>query len=237
MICKNCSTHFDGNYCYHCGQKAVIKRLRISDVFRDFIDSFNLDSGLFLTIKLLFTTPQIIIGNYIKGKRKTYYNPIKFYFLFVSIHALVLSVFSSKKTGDIDFMSSPFYFTTIMLTFIPILSFFTFLITRKKYNYTENIVVNLYVSGIFNIIAVFTFFIRMGIYFIGNDYIIFYFTLPIIIIPPAIYLTWVYKRITLKSTFFLFFYNLLAYFLSFFIFILLVYSIEKLGLIDFNLIP
>ena len=73
--CKNCDTHFDGNYCNNCGQKADVKRFTVSNLSGEFLkEFFAVDSSLLFTIKELIFEPGEMLRGYIAGKRIEYIN-------------------------------------------------------------------------------------------------------------------------------------------------------------------
>jgi len=160
MICKNCEVSFEGNYCNNCGQKAITGRLTYKEVITNFVDSFNLETGILLTLKLLFVNPKKILTEYLQGKRKTYYNPVKFFLIALSFNIFIVTLFAGKKTEGIDMMNSPLFLIGQVLILLPTLTTFTYFLTKKRISFVENLVVNLYALGVYTIISVFTFFLR-----------------------------------------------------------------------------
>ncbi len=71
VICRNCGTSLNGNYCINCGQKASVHKITFRETFRDFIDAvFSVNSPLWYTFKLLIRNPGKLFKEYIDGKRK-----------------------------------------------------------------------------------------------------------------------------------------------------------------------
>ena len=55
MNCKNCGEVLTGKYCSKCGQKASVDKLNLSSFSSEISDGvFNMNKGLFYTIKELF---------------------------------------------------------------------------------------------------------------------------------------------------------------------------------------
>jgi len=172
ITCKNCGHVFQGVYCSNCGQKAVehlggsflLQKLRE--------DLFDLDRGLLLTFRELFTHPGTMALNYIRGGTNRYYSPLK-YLVFWTSATLILFSFTdtaqlnysikdlfvnshkpfSSESGD-DFVSfwslmmfsyPNFYF----IGFIPFLSIASYLLhLRSKFSLTEIVISNTYFCGL-----------------------------------------------------------------------------------------
>ena len=163
MICKNCKTEFSGNFCNNCGQPANIKRITFKYVLSRGLDAFDFQDGLLFTIKELSLRPGKAIYNYIKDKRFIYYNPLKYYLLLGAIffflnlkfnifdfESFVPENYTEKQALFYDrFLSFFFrYFNLIILTIVPFFSFFSFLLFRKKkFNFSENMILNIYLLG------------------------------------------------------------------------------------------
>ena len=83
-ICPNCEKEFDSvfEYCPHCGQRNKKLELGFKHFLHDFIDSaFNLDSKIFLTLKLLILHPGKIVKLYLSGKRTMVLPPVRLYLI------------------------------------------------------------------------------------------------------------------------------------------------------------
>ena len=77
--CLNCDEVTTQNYCSNCGQRCNVPKITFKEIFADFLNSvFNLDSPFLKTITQLFTKPKEVVIDYINGKRKTYYSPIRY---------------------------------------------------------------------------------------------------------------------------------------------------------------
>jgi hypothetical protein len=109
--CLNCDTAITPSqkHCPACGQKTDTKRLTIKTLLVDFFQSlFNLEKGLLHLGKDLATQPGTVAINYIKGKRKQYFNPFGFLAMAVAFSIFTRNWFSSFETlpkADITDMS------------------------------------------------------------------------------------------------------------------------------------
>lgn len=153
--CLNCNTEISGKFCSNCGQPASTHRFSLAHVFQhDFIHGvFHFDKGFFYTLKELFTRPGHSIREYVQGKRIRHFN------YFTTIIILITIGYFMKKWTKVDGtvlyddkrtvegllkILKEYSKITVFLT-VPIISFVSFLFFRKsKQNYTENLVLNLY---------------------------------------------------------------------------------------------
>ena len=111
QTCKNCGSEQIENYCCNCGQKVIEKRFSVKFFFIAILDTFNLERGLFYTYKMLLTKPGVVINDYISGKTKPYYNPLKYIILAAAISAFLvlwLNIFEEgmKATNNLMYGDS-----------------------------------------------------------------------------------------------------------------------------------
>lgn len=97
--CKNCNNHFQGTYCDICGQKVINERYTLKHLFNLTLDSFNVQKGLFYTAKMLFKNPGNLINEYLNGRSKDIYNPLKYLILIASVNALLMLWFNIFETN------------------------------------------------------------------------------------------------------------------------------------------
>ena len=58
MICKNCGTEFEGNFCNHCGQKSTVERLTWKSVWDNILHGiFHVDNTFVKTTRTLVVHP------------------------------------------------------------------------------------------------------------------------------------------------------------------------------------
>ncbi|MEO6347040.1 MAG: DUF3667 domain-containing protein [Aquaticitalea sp.] len=166
MNCKNCQAILseNGEYCYSCGGKVIRNRLTIKNLFEDFTTTFfNYDNKFFKTFITLFKKPEDVIGSYIDGTRKKYLDVISYFMVALTVTGfewLILKRFfpelldlsdisyqeNAKFTNDIfNFVQNNS--SVVMMLFVPIYALISRIvfINKKKYNYTEHLVIFMYV--------------------------------------------------------------------------------------------
>jgi hypothetical protein len=98
--CLNCSTHFKGNYCSHCGQKATVTKLTWGSLFEEIIHFFtHAEHSFIYTSRSLFTKPGIIVKEFLDGKRKKVHKPITFVLVWFAIYKLASAGFRYLATS------------------------------------------------------------------------------------------------------------------------------------------
>ena len=93
-FCLNCGTKLVGTFCHQCGQKDIPRRQVIGDLISNFIEAFTNFDGKFLrTTRYLVLKPGFLPIEYNKGKRETYFHPVRMYtfasFLFFLLFVLL----------------------------------------------------------------------------------------------------------------------------------------------------
>ncbi|MBL4707829.1 MAG: DUF3667 domain-containing protein [Flavobacteriales bacterium] len=177
--CVNCGQSFNGFFCPKCGQRSLEGRFTIKESAGWIFDKiFNLERGMFFTIKELFINPRETIDNYLKRATVRYMHPFRFVFLLSTVSALVTilsgafesaammqglegyvegfnrhdamnaeSVASIEK-GLVVMESIKKYLAFIMLANIPVNALASYLVYyKRRYNYTEHLILNCYVYG------------------------------------------------------------------------------------------
>ena len=62
MICKNCGTEFEGNYCNQCGQKATVGRLTWKSVWDNLLHGIShVDNSFVKTTRMLIVHPDRLL--------------------------------------------------------------------------------------------------------------------------------------------------------------------------------
>ena len=88
--CANCGTEFTDNYCPRCGQKANEGRITWATVRQGIMLMWGLESrSLAYSLLQLFLRPGYLIGDYISGKRKVSFPPVKMLFI-VALAVIVM---------------------------------------------------------------------------------------------------------------------------------------------------
>jgi len=172
MVCPNCETVYEGNYCPECGQKTVHGRYTIKALASELIFSaFHLEKkGLPYTVKELTIRPGIAIRHVLEGQRLSLYPPFKYLVLvgaFVVVLSLRYGFFHSDELTSADadtyqfsvlmdhklffdgfFRFAEDYATLLNLVAIPIFSFFSFLFFKEYgYNFAENLILNTFITA------------------------------------------------------------------------------------------
>jgi len=186
MVCKSCSSTLipSAKFCSKCGGKVIKNRLTLKNLFEDSIQRvFNYDNRLLQTFIKLFTKPEDVIGSYINGSRKKYTDAVSYFAIALTIAGLQMFILRKFFPDVLDFSDFTFnkqqeavaaqnkirdftieYQSIIMMFYIPLyalMSKITFFNIRK-YNYTEHIVMFLYVQAQLTITSFFYLFILLS---------------------------------------------------------------------------
>lgn len=197
MNCKNCQTLLtvDSDYCYSCGGKVIRNRLTIRNLFSHFTETFfNFDNKFFQTFFGLFRKPEDVIGCYIEGTRKKYVDVVSYFALAITISGLqvfILNKFfpeamdmskyptqagSATQNNDVmEFVQE--YQAIIMMLYVPIYAIISRIVflNKKTYNYTEQLVIYMYIQAQVSIAGAF---IMTSLVILGFNY--FSITFPFI---------------------------------------------------------
>lgn len=178
MNCKNCHTELQeqDDYCTSCGGKVIRNRLTIRNLFEHVSETFfNYDNKLLRTLIDLFKKPEAVIGGYINGTRKRYVNPISYVALSLTIGGLYMLILNkffpnamaemssmAVQKGQEEFMSNYWsflqkYYSFFMIMLIPLYALISRLVfvNRKEYNYTEHLVMAMYIMAQFSLVSSF----------------------------------------------------------------------------------
>ena len=174
MECKNCfltlQTHH--NFCPHCGAKVIRKRLTIKALFSHFSEQFlNYDNKFLQTFIGLFKQPEAVIGCYVNGTRKKYVNVISYFAIALTLSGFQMFIFNKffPELMNIDFLTQSGteefqkenmnfvqeYQSIIYMLIVPVYAlvskivFFDF----KQFNYTEHLVLNMYLAAHLSIVS------------------------------------------------------------------------------------
>lgn len=168
MNCKNCHTKLEeqDDYCKSCGGKVIRNRLTFRNLFSHFTETFlNYDNTLLRTFIGLLIKPEYVIDSYINGTRKKYVNVISYFALAITVSGFYLLIVKKYFPEALDFSQMAYpgqeefqkknmafvqeYQSIIMMLYVPIyalmarVTFFNI----KKYNYTELLVVFMYIQA------------------------------------------------------------------------------------------
>ncbi|MDO5981542.1 DUF3667 domain-containing protein [Flavivirga spongiicola] len=226
MTCKNCDTSLsaESDFCHICGAKVIRNRLTIKNLFEHFSETFlNYDNKLLQTFIMLFKKPEDVIGSYINGTRKKYVDVISYFAIAITVSGLYLfilnnffpktldySMFAAAGQEEFNKKSISFvqeYMSLLMMLYVPlyaVMARMTF-IGIKKFNFTELLVVFLYLQAQMSIITAITsvLFSSVGI----NQGIVSVVSIPLMILYSAFCLKRLYnlnfRNIFLRTLLFL----------------------------------
>ena len=173
MKCKNCGNSFKGKYCNLCGQHIRVDRLTLSSFLEEISESiFQVNRGLFYTIKSLIIRPGHTIREFLNGQRKYYFKPIAFILLLSTFYFLITKILgattllenaiSGFRRGaesqsdhlhnavilefSTEWFTNNFAYSNLLL--IPALSIASYIsFYGRKQNFLEHMVINSYIGG------------------------------------------------------------------------------------------
>jgi len=205
--CKNCGQDVEHtNFCSNCGAKKITKRISFKNLVTEVGEVYlNVDNTFIKTIKDLTIRPYIVIDGYINGVRKKHLNIASYFLLSVTLAAILTFIkerwFDIASEADKLEERSKFAQSIIEVTekfptltyfiLIPFYSIITRFIFRKykKYNFTEHIVINSYLTSHLTILT----FIPYIITFSFGDYT--EETSTIFLLIQIIYATFLFKNL------------------------------------------
>ncbi|MEO8934387.1 MAG: DUF3667 domain-containing protein [Xanthomarina sp.] len=185
MNCKNCEISLNeaDAYCKACGAQLIKNRLTISNLLEHFSSQFlNYDNKFLKTFVSLLKKPEVVIGAYIDGTRKKYINPISYFAIAITIAGLELYVtskffpekmiFSALNGSGEDLANEWMTFSTeyqsiILMLMLPLYALLSKVVffNQKKYNYTEHLVMYIYILSQLTLLLVFPTLICMALGF------------------------------------------------------------------------
>ncbi len=97
-ICLNCNAVVNGKYCSFCGQENVDPQESILNLIGHFFkDITHFDGKFFSSVKYVITKPGFLTSEYIRGRRTSYLNPVRFYVFTSFIFFLIIFSFFVKS--------------------------------------------------------------------------------------------------------------------------------------------
>ncbi|MDP3452197.1 MAG: DUF3667 domain-containing protein [Bacteroidales bacterium] len=101
VVCKNCETQFEGNYCPNCGQS--VKDLDIPFkilIFDIMANMWAFDTRVLKTLKSVLFKPGEMALDYVAGKRARYMPPFRFYVFISFIFFLLLNLTTTRQFNE-----------------------------------------------------------------------------------------------------------------------------------------
>lgn len=219
MNCKNCNNTLKDTqkYCDECGAKVINNRLTPKVLIKQLNEQFlSIDNKFLKTFISLFTKPDKVIDGFINGQRKTHLNVVTYYAISLTVLGFQMFILKNFFPEFIESQSSAFdesfkiagngnknlfenfpdvfnnYQGVFFSLFMPFIAIGTWLIylNKPKYNYTEHLVINLYLTAQTIYISFFVY-ILMALFGI-KDYL---FISIIITLPLIVYGSYVFKKL------------------------------------------
>lgn len=132
MICINSNNEHGEKFCPNCGEKSNVPKITFKTILSSLFSTITyMDKGFLFNVKNLFLNPSKTINDFIKGRRKTIFNPISFLIISISIYLIGESLigFSGEAKGNMK--NSDLYsvgkeagrFTVLFLSIISVVVF------------------------------------------------------------------------------------------------------------------
>lgn len=88
--CINCGHEIGDKFCSNCGQRVLVKRITLKESWLDFWSRVYGFDGMFpRTLRDLTLQPGSVARKFIDGNRVTYYGPVGYFFLMVTLFIVV----------------------------------------------------------------------------------------------------------------------------------------------------
>lgn len=101
--CLNCNTEVQGRFCHKCGQENLNPQESVWELVSHFFkDITHFDGKFFSTIKYLMLRPGFLSGEYMKGRRASYVNPIRMYIFTSAFFFLMFFTFFKSCNADLS---------------------------------------------------------------------------------------------------------------------------------------
>ncbi|MDX2285255.1 MAG: DUF3667 domain-containing protein [Bacteroidia bacterium] len=155
LLCANCGKKIKEKhkFCPSCGQSTRLRRISIRDVLDMAIQKvLHADSTLMQLIIGLTLRPGTMIRDYMHGKRKKVYSPIKFLFYAAGISVFVTEYFRLFELvpggGNPVSALAQRYNNLLVLAGVPVSGLFSWLFFRKReFNFSEHLVFHAFLAG------------------------------------------------------------------------------------------
>ena len=106
--CLNCNAVVHGKYCSFCGQENVHPQESLWHLIVHFFnDITHFDGKFFSSVKYVITKPGFLTSEYVRGRRTSYLNPVRFYVFTSFLFFLILFTFSEINFVKIKNTSQP----------------------------------------------------------------------------------------------------------------------------------
>ncbi|HOP44129.1 MAG: DUF3667 domain-containing protein [Flavobacteriales bacterium] len=154
--CLNCDGPLNGPYCPDCGQKRDLPDFTWHFLLQELPASlFQVDRGIWYTIRQLFTRPGHAIRDYLAGKRVRYFRPISLLVLSAGLYGF-LGLFLDMELPGLKMDDAQMkvievinrHYALVELVLLPFIAFGTWLFFRRSgYNFVEHLVLNAFLGA------------------------------------------------------------------------------------------
>jgi len=253
--CKNCGSNQINNYCCNCGQLVYTKRFTTKSFLYKILEVLDFEKGFFYALKKLLVNPGKVVNEYLSGRTKVYFNPLKFYIIIAGISAVLmiwLNIFDANLKSTNEFMGGnqtqaaielqqnmnsfvKQYINVFSLLLLPFLSLGSmWFFHKRKLYYGEHLIINCFLMAEVTAVSILFYpFYKIVPGFVDNMVLIG-FGLSFLYYSFA--LKSIFKNSILKSAIGALFINLISYLLFFvFIMILTIVAIIVLTISGFNI--
>jgi hypothetical protein len=174
IVCKNCDSLAEGNFCSSCGQKTNIHRIDWHYILHEIPHSvWHLDKGIIHTFLQLLTRPGYAIIDFFEGKRKRHYSPLGFLIINLAIYAIFFykfmtpevwshfnERFSNNSSSNFSLGWTNFYtknMKIIQISLLPLHAFcFWLFFPKNRFNYPEHLTAITFLTGMSSILGIIT---------------------------------------------------------------------------------
>ncbi|HAS41468.1 MAG TPA: hypothetical protein DCS93_13380 [Microscillaceae bacterium] len=160
MVCINCKYEHDSNFCPNCGERSEVPRITFKSIFSNGLSTItNMNKGFLFNVKHLCLNPNGIVNDFLKGKRKSIFNPMSFLIIALTVYLIVDAMIVVKANVSGNKINPKIYgvgyeagrFMKLYLKYFWILSIIWLSVSTKllfgKYNYAEHLAINSFVMG------------------------------------------------------------------------------------------
>jgi len=133
IVCQNCGSEGDQNYCPGCGQTLLAERISMHYLLHEVVHTFwHLEKGFLYTLKELGTKPGTMQRKYLSGIRLRYQKPFPLFAISVTFSALAL-FFISRNTPDqsVQFFYKHYWFM-VQAAMLPFFALITYLLFKSR---------------------------------------------------------------------------------------------------------
>ncbi|MGI9222057.1 MAG: DUF3667 domain-containing protein [Woeseiaceae bacterium] len=162
VLCKNCDTPIEANFCPQCGQKDIELERPLTALLGEVIrETFEVDGRVARTIWTLVRRPGVLTSEFLAGRRRLYSSPLRLY-LVVSLLFFLLATWSAGQ-GMLLIQGQPGveavgparifadYAPRLMVFLLPVFALFLKVAFRKRF-YFDHLIHCLHLHSVLYIV-------------------------------------------------------------------------------------